>query len=296
MNRGTLPIFTFSGTGNTWWAAERLAEALAQQGFQAEALSIETLTPAQVSAAVEKAAVIGLGYPIYGSDAPVIMQDFIHNLPPASGPKPAGPKPAGPKPALVFATQAIWSGDGAAFMRREIENKGYDLRWAVTFNMPCNVCLDMGLLFNLFFSSLKAQPQDALKRINQLAERVAQDQPWILGRSTLLSMGWVQRLPFRMTLSYWQSGILSVDPERCTACGRCERLCPVGNITLEAGLPVFGDRCNLCLRCFNYCPELAVMAFGKPFNAKWFGEQPYQGPTPDFRPEQLVGRGPGIRY
>ena len=280
MDQNYLPIFYFSGTGNTWWAAERLAQALAEKGFNAEALSIEKLNPSQVSEAADRAALLGLGYPIYGSDAPLIMQDFIHDLPPAST----------PKPALVFATQAIWSGDGAYFMRREVEDKGYSLRWAVTFNMPCNVCLDMGILFNLFFSSLKAQPQDILKRVAKLAERVARDQPWIMGRSALLSMGWIQRVPFRMSLTYWQSGILSVDPERCTSCKRCESLCPVGNITLEAGLPVFGDRCILCLRCFNYCPELAVQAFGKPFNVKWFGEEPYQGPIPDFRPEQLRGR------
>lgn len=278
MDRGYLPLFFFSGTGNTWWAAARLAEALSAKGFNAEPLSIEKLTPSQVAETVDRAAVLGLGYPIYGSDAPLIMLDFIRDLPAATT----------PKPAMIFATQAIWSGDGAYFMHRQIEAKGYDIRWAVTFNMPCNVCLDMGLPFNLFFSSLNAQPQGALKRVSKLADRVARDKPWILGRSTLLSMGWMQRIPFRMTLSYWQSGILSVDPERCTGCGRCERICPVGNITLESGLPVFGDQCNLCLRCFNYCPELAVQAFGKPFNQKWFGEQPYQGPVADFRPEQLM--------
>ena len=156
--------------------------------------------------------------------------------------------------------------------------------------MPCNVCLDMGFLFNLFFSSLKAKPEDALPRISRLADRVAEDKPWIMGRSTLFSMGWLQRIPFRKTLSYWQSGILSVDPELCNGCGRCQRLCPAENITMDEGLPHFGDQCNLCLRCFNYCPQLAVLAFGKPFNQKWFGAEPFQGPVPEFRPEQLKER------
>lgn len=277
---GYLPIFYFSGTGNTWWVAARLAEALAERGFDAEPLSIEQLTPAQAAEAVARADVLGVGYPIYGSDAPLVMQAFLDHLPEAHH----------PTPALVFATQAIWSGDGAYFMRRLFESKGYPIRWAVTFNMPCNVCLDMGFLFNLFFSNLKAKPEDALKRVSQLAGRVAQDKPWIKGRSTLLSMGWMQRIPFRRTLSYWQSGILSVDPELCNACGRCQRLCPVENITMVEGLPHFGAQCNLCLRCFNFCPQLAVLAFGKPFNQKWFGEEPFQGPVPDFRPEQLMDR------
>jgi ferredoxin/flavodoxin len=280
MDKGTLPIFFFSGTGNTWWVADRLAEALAERGFETQLLSIEQVTPAQTAEAIDRGALLGIGYPIYGSDAPLIMQEFIARL----------PETQQPKPVLVFATQAVWSGDGAYFMRRLFESKGYAVRWSVTFNMPCNVCLDMGLLLNLFFSSLKAKPEDALKRVSRLADRVAQDRPWIMGRSTLLSMGWMQRVPFRKTMSYWQSGILSVDPELCNGCGRCQRLCPVENITLEEALPHFGDRCNLCLRCFNYCPQLAVLAFGKPFNTKWFGEQPYQGPDPEFRPEQLRER------
>jgi Pyruvate/2-oxoacid:ferredoxin oxidoreductase delta subunit len=145
----------------------------------------------------------------------------------------------------------------------------------------------MGFLFNLFFSNLKAKPKDALKRVSRLADRAARDRPWIMGRSSLFSLGWMQRVPFRKTLPYWQSGILSVDPVHCNNCGRCASLCPVGNIAMEAGLPRFGDQCNLCLRCFNYCPQLAVLAFGKPFNQKWFGAVPFQGPVPEFRPEQL---------
>lgn len=282
MDKGYLPIFYFSGTGNTWWAASRLAEALAARGFDAEPLSIEQLTPEGAAAAVERAAVLGLGYPIYGSDAPLVVQDFLATLPAVTLPAASRPKPA-----LVFATQAIWSGDGAFFMRRLLARKGYSIRWAVTFNMPCNVNLDMGWALNLVFKSFKAQPADALQRVDKLAARVADDRPWIMGRGGFFSLGWLQRLPFRMSLPYWQSGILSVDPDLCTRCGRCERLCPVGNITLAAGLPEFGDRCNLCLRCFNYCPELAVLAFGRPFSPRWYGEAPYQGPTPDFRPEDL---------
>jgi NAD-dependent dihydropyrimidine dehydrogenase PreA subunit/flavodoxin len=278
MDKGYLPIFFFSGTGNTWWVGSELANALSEQGFHAEALSIEQVSRPQISAAISQAAIVGLGYPIYGSDAPLVVQDFIAALPVTEE----------RKPMLVFATQAVWSGDGAYFMRSEIEAKGYQIRWAVHFNMPMNVCLDCGFVFNFLFRSANAKPAGALKRIHKLAGRVAVGKTWIMGRSPLFSFGWMQRLPFRKTMRFWQTSVLCVDPERCTACGRCEQLCPVGNIQLEDGLPQFGDQCNLCLRCFNYCPELAVLAFNKPFSEKWYGEAPYQGPVPEFTPEQLI--------
>jgi len=279
MDQGYLPIFFFSGTGNTWWVASHLAEALSIQGFNAESHSIEQVSSSQVVGIIERAAILGLGYPIYGSDAPLIMQEFIRNLPVVES----------PKPMLIFVTQGIWSGDGAYFLRSQIEEKGYQIRWAVHFNMPGNIALDCGAVLNFFFSSMNAKPQKALERVQRLAKRVAQDRVWIMGRSPVLSIGWMQRIPYRKTLHLWQSGVLSVEPEQCDGCERCERLCPVGNIRMEADLPNFGDQCNLCLRCFNYCPQLAVLAFGKPFNEKWYGDAPYQGPAAGFEPEQLIG-------
>lgn len=280
MNRGYLPIFFFSGTGNTWWVGSQLAKALTIQGFEAEELSIEQVSEPQTAGAIAKAAIVGLGYPIYGSDAPLIIREFIEALPTLEE----------PKPMLIYATQAVWSGDGAYFMRPQIEAKGYQIRWAVPFNMPMNVNLDCGYIFNLFFKSMNAKPENALKRIDKLANRVRDGKPWIMGRSPLLSLGWIQRLPFRKSLHFWQTEMLGVDPERCNSCGRCVKFCPVGNIHLKEGLPQFGDQCNLCLRCFNYCPELAVLAFDKPFNEKWYGDIPYQGPVLEFSPDQLIDR------
>lgn len=44
----------------------------------------------------------------------------------------------------------------------------------------------------------------------------------------------------------------------CTHCGQCEKLCPVGNITLESGVPVWGARCEFCMACIQHCPVKAI--------------------------------------
>jgi flavodoxin/ferredoxin len=278
MNNKNLQIFFFSGTGNTWWVAQQLVNALENEQFQVNAHSIEQVTSAQVKPLIEQSDIVGLGYPIYGSDAPLLMQDFITNLPESKQ----------TKPMLVFVTQAAWSGDGAYFIRPLVEAKGYHIRWAVHFNMPNNITVDLGWILNTFLGFFQAKPATALKRIQKLSQRISQDQNWIMGRSSLFSLGWMQRIPYRKGLPSLQKDSYQVNSERCNACGRCERLCPVKNITLVAGLPRFDTHCNLCLRCFNYCPELAIEAFGKPFNPSWFGEKPYQGPELGFRPELLI--------
>ena len=278
MKKNFIPIFYFSGTGNTWWVANHLAEELGKHHFQTSTHSIEQVSLEQVDHLIGQAQIVALGYPIYGSDAPLIMQDFIAAL----------PKTIQAKPMLVFITQAAWSGDGAYFIRPEVESKGYTLRWAVHFNMPNNISLDLGWVLNSFLSLFRAKPAAERNRIEKIASRVAENRKWIMGRSPLFSLGWIQRIPFRKGIHQWQTDAYQVDPEKCNACARCEQLCPVGNITMVDGLPQFADRCNLCLRCFNYCPQLAIEAFGKPFNTDWFGEKPYQGPEPKFLPELLI--------
>nr|MCR4805136.1 4Fe-4S ferredoxin [Clostridia bacterium] len=41
-------------------------------------------------------------------------------------------------------------------------------------------------------------------------------------------------------------------------CGTCVRLCPRGNIRLEAGRAVIGEDCAQCLGCLQYCPTSAI--------------------------------------
>ena len=44
----------------------------------------------------------------------------------------------------------------------------------------------------------------------------------------------------------------------CTGCGLCARMCPMGNITMKDGKPVFSSSCSLCVRCSFSCPVNAI--------------------------------------
>ena len=60
--------------------------------------------------------------------------------------------------------------------------------------------------------------------------------------------------------------------EECTLCGRCERICPMENITVDSEAVTFDGTCVFCLRCINNCPAEAVQVGNLSVNkARWHG-------------------------
>lgn len=61
--------------------------------------------------------------------------------------------------------------------------------------------------------------------------------------------------------------------EKCTACGKCVKICPVGNIVLNNGKIQFNDKCTACLGCYHRCPQKAIIYKGR--NKKYRYINPY---------------------
>ena len=55
--------------------------------------------------------------------------------------------------------------------------------------------------------------------------------------------------------------------EACIGCGKCVELCPLNNIRLENGKPVWGKNCTHCMACICYCPKEAI-EYGKKSRGK----------------------------
>jgi len=54
-------------------------------------------------------------------------------------------------------------------------------------------------------------------------------------------------------------GAARVDPDKCTGCGMCVDVCPVGAIEVQNDLAVIdADICTQCLTCVEECPNGAI--------------------------------------
>ncbi len=270
-------LFFFSGTGNTWWAATRLAGALRDRGTACQVRSVEQLAPGEVNVLLAESDLAGFGYPTHGSDLPLVMKDFLESLPVRTG-----------QPAFVFCTQWMASGDGARVADEWLRKKGFDVRWAEHVPMPNNLCVADTWFFPYTneTAAIQRRLDRAARRIDRFAEWIALGVSMRRGFHPLSrALGSLQRVPFRRAFEGLRGGI-SVDMHRCTRCGRCVRLCPVGNLVLEDDRVRALGTCFLCARCYDFCPDGAVLYRNRPHDPN--RGRPYQGPGDGFEPERIA--------
>ena len=54
--------------------------------------------------------------------------------------------------------------------------------------------------------------------------------------------------------------MITFDPTKCVGCGSCVRVCPMGYLGMEDGIPAPRERrrCIQCGHCVATCPKQAV--------------------------------------
>lgn len=72
--------------------------------------------------------------------------------------------------------------------------------------------------------------------------------------------GWYMRLFPLSPVAYKR---FYFEEDKCTGCGTCVRLCPVGNISMRGRLPAIGERCLTCGACYHNCPSAAIRYRGE---------------------------------
>ena len=270
----TAVVFYFSGTGNTWWVADRIIRQLDASNINATAVSMDTLSPKKADWWIKSADLVLFGWPVYTSYLPQPVNRFIDALPVLEK----------PKHVHVFCTQMMYSGDGAWMAHKRLKEKGLLVDTAEHFTMPSNMSMNHSFFgtppqkaVKKILNAAEAQVQNYVKRLLEGRQRIKGRYGWLLGS--------VQRVPFR-PFQRNAARKMGVDTVRCTGCGLCEKLCPVGNISLSQ-VPVFFDRCAMCLRCYAFCPVSAVTYGGRLHDVNKYG-RPYTVPDIHFKSSLLV--------
>lgn len=236
----------FSGTGNTKYCIKQFLERLGANGG---AFPIEDKEA--VKAAAEDNEIV-FAYPVYYSNIPKIVRDFIVD----------NKALWQSKRVFIIATMGLFSGDGSGASARLFKKYGAEITGGLHLKMPD--CIgDVGLLKKPPDENQRIIAQ-AARKIDSAAERFRNGKPPREGLSVFHHIAGLfgQRLWFyNKTKSCTQNP--KIDCEKCIGCGACERLCPMANIKLKDGKALSGNRCTMCYRCFSECPKQAITIIGK---------------------------------
>ena len=240
-------ILYFSGTGNSKYVAQRMAEALDQS-----LLSMNDRIRSHDTSPVEADERLVIVTPTYAWRIPRVVSEWLG------------------KTALTGA-ERIWFvmdcgseiGNAAQYNRQLATQKQLQYMGTAQIIMPENYIAMFNAPRKEQARSIVEQAEPALQKV--LAQLKA-GQEFPPPRETLydrLMSGPVNPVFYRFFVK--AEAFRATDA--CIGCGKCVELCPLNNIRLENGKPVWGKNCTHCMACICYCPKEAI-EYGKKSKGK----------------------------
>ena len=234
MKNKAVDLYFFSGTGNTYLVAKRMAEVLGDK-CDVRLLRMETSAPGEG----DSSRAIGLAFPVACQSTYPLVWKFACALPEAKGTE-----------AFMVDTMMSFSGGIVGPLRRVMERKGYAPIGAKEITMPLN--FGRGRINH---QADERKVKKGLATAEAYAISLLEGEahwgkiPFLPDAMRLLASN-----PFMWQVARWCGRRLAINEDKCINCGLCASLCPMDNIVLD-GYPRFGDRCQMCLRCIAICPR-----------------------------------------
>lgn len=235
----------FSGTGNTKYCIEKFISFIQSN---VPVISIDEKFSLEE---IEKHKNIILAYPVYFSNLPKIVKDFLIQ----------NGETFKDKNIFIISTMGLFSGDGAGCSARILKRYGANIVGGLHLKMPDCIC-DEKLLKRPFEKNKMIVKKANIKMENS-AKNFKNGTPSQEGLNLLYHISGLigQRLWFyRKTMNY--SNKLKIDYNKCVGCGKCVSICPMENLNIFKHKAVSKGKCTMCYRCINTCSKQAITLLG----------------------------------
>ena len=240
-------IFYFSGTGNTKWAACRLAEAT---GETLVCMSEHRAGP--VVCDLKPGERVGFCFPVHGWRPPQPVRRFVERLclQAATG-----------HYVYALCTAGDTIGETMRLFEADLRARGIGLDAVFSLLMPESY---VGLPFMDVDTAAneKRKQQEAAARLKAYTADI------VARRSSRprLDVGRWPRVNSRLLGSFFvhcliTDGPFRVDSSRCVKCGICADVCPVGDVVGGLGHEPrwrHDGSCLTCFTCYHHCPHHAI--------------------------------------
>lgn len=246
-------IICFSGTGNSRLVADRLALLTGEK--RPPVMIDRNLYDNPATDACGDRRIIWV-FPVYSWGVPPVVKSVIRRL--------TLDNAEGSRHYMV-ATCGDDAGMTASMWRRAINDRGWTAAGAFTVIMPNTYVMLKG--FDVDDPALEQSKLDAMEpRVAAVADAISRGfdgEDCTRGSFPRLKTAIIYPLFVRYAMS--PKGFHSLN--QCIGCGACAAVCPMSNITIEKGRPVWGPTCAFCSACYHVCPVHAV-AYGKSTKGK----------------------------
>lgn len=233
-------IFCFTGTGNSYYAANAIAELLGDS----KVCMVASLFDGEKIEMTER---VGFLFPTYKGFPPNQMKDFIQEVFSKQDLSPI-------KYLFMITTRYKFQAYSMVAMEVMLREAGCVYSYANHIVMPDGYV-------PLLAAPTEEKENTIYAQADQSIRLIAKD----IQDETIKLTG---KRPFsRLALNYFMGYVHSTSKlfarkfmvtDACTSCGICYRMCPSGNITMVEGKPVFADNCEGCLGCYHRCPTDAI--------------------------------------
>ena len=235
-------IFYFSGCGNS----RHVAETLAKELDDTLVFIPDAAREGRYDYTLAKGEPLGFVFPVYSWAPPKLVLDFVKQLHLADQPE--------------YVYFACTCGDECGltekFFVKALDEKHWPLSAGFSLIMPETYVAMPG--FKLDTESKARQKiatADAtlMKNIPRLRNQECFSEitvgrfPWL--KSKIINPGFNK---------YALDDRKYHATDECIGCGTCEQACPLHNITLDNGRPVWNGSCTMCMACYHHCPTNAI--------------------------------------
>ncbi len=249
-------IYYFSGTGNSL----KIAQDLAKNLDDTEIIPI-TRVIKEEGEILFSSDRIGIVYPVYIWGIPPIVSKFIKRI----------SKNNKNKYFFAVATNHTQVAGSLLILANRLHSRGLKLSAGFSVIMPNSYTLSQK---EHSIDNLKPLFKASEKRLDEISLLIRNENKYEIEKGPLkqriINTGFIYHF---VSLIFGLLDIPFSTDNNCISCGLCEKVCPVQNITLRNGKPVWLHSCEQCFRCINLCPKQSIQYLNKTVG-KWRYKNP----------------------
>jgi len=259
-------IFYFSGCGNSKHVAETIAAGLNDTLVFIPEAAHEN----QYEYSLKEGESLGFVFPVYSWAPPKLVLHFIQKM----SLKVGSSIGATTLPYIYFAcTMGDECGLTEKIFRKAVEQKGWSLSACFSVQMPETYIGMPGFKLDTDENAQrKITAADAA--LTEFIPRLQKKESF--SKMIVGSLAWAKSYLVNPGFNRFATDDKKYHTtDVCVHCGKCVNVCPLHNITLENGRPVWHGNCTICMACYHHCPVNAIQ-YGKATKEKgqyYYGRQ-----------------------